>query len=80
MLSFWDLHYFSFAVCFYHLCESMLKLDFAGQAETFLASEAWDVHKKRNLFMHNFKRVPIEWLQFSFIWLDHFSRPDWMGL
>lgn len=49
MLSFWCLHYFSFTVCFYHLCESMLKFDFAGQAEIFLASETWDVRKKTNL-------------------------------
>lgn len=25
---------------------------------------------------HNFEHVPIEWLQFSFIWLGHFSWPD----
>lgn len=56
MLNFWDLHYFSFSVFIF---ESMLKLDFAGQAERFLASETWYVHKKTN-----FEHVPVEWLQF----------------
>lgn len=57
MLYLWNCFLFTI---FYCLWEFILKLGYTIHAETLLASEAWNVHKKTSLFLYSFERVP-EW-------------------